>query len=341
ISSGFTAVVEKSTKSCAVFVCSRGGSPRRRKRDTNTKEVRKRKLRRSYRIGCPWRLDASYIHQRNLWLVVDVKNSHKHALFPSLESDMNEEKESESYFEDDEKEMKKDEINEADIVCIEQSKKGDKMNRNKESQSVSPAPVYTKSLGNIYGLPENCIVGVHNVQADEHCGFRCLALAIHGNEELYMKVRREMIVALRLLKLTYMIQDMPYDVDRVEKVLDAPATPVGTEHYFLALECAQLASEIYIRPVIILSRESCQLYVPLLSSPSVNSYKNMIILRLENSHFNLVKAKSESGGFLKKSPVIINPWHDSMLCIINKKQDHPTRKFFNKNWDIIFPNCFK
>jgi hypothetical protein len=184
------------------------------------------------------------------------------------------------------------------------------------------------------------------MDGDGHCGFHSVAKAVYNDAGQHMQVRKKMMDALDIYKDTYMIEDQPYSVSEIQRILPAPDKVVGREYYFNLPECAQLASEVYQRPLVVLEEKHNFLFVPLLTPPwSDECEHNPIVLKHLGMHYNALITKCDSSSFLDGAPFILNQCHSDRLKAKAKGKSRalndPTYQYFNDDWKSIFPTCFK
>jgi hypothetical protein len=181
---------------------------------------------------------------------------------------------------------------------------------------------------------------------DGHCGFHSVAKAVYNDAEKHMQVRKKMMNALDIYSGTYLIENQPYSVSKLRHILSAPDGKVMQEYYFNLPDCAQLASEVYQRPLVVLEEKQNYLFVPLLTPPwSDKCEHNPIVLKHFGLHYNALITMCDSSSFLNGASFILNQSHSARLKAKAKGKSralsNPTYQYFNDDWKSIFPTCFK
>lgn len=159
-------------------------------------------------------------------------------------------------------------------------------------------------------IPKAAVESVYNPRGDGNCGFRALAHAIYGNEDLYEDVKSRMLAHFRQKKHIHYRGD---DAVAIESVLAR-----NSGKWFMAPECVQIAANTFQRPIAFYGSIT-YLYVPSHITPAEASAIHPIIMQLRNSHFILVYIRQDAQfqwpeispthpGFMKNPDFTRDPW---------------------------------
>jgi hypothetical protein len=135
---------------------------------------------------------------------------------------------------------------------------------------------------------------VENPVGDGNCGFRCLSMAIHGDESKYQDIKDRMLGQLKEMKDSYFdsswfINDSDYD--KVEKILSHTGGCLANQElWFSDPECSQLAADTFETPIEFHGPQSSTLYLPIMRHTKYKSYRP-IVLNLHSNHIYYVTMK--------------------------------------------------
>jgi hypothetical protein len=138
-------------------------------------------------------------------------------------------------------------------------------------------------------LPISQVSGVYDPSADGHCGFRCLAKAIYGNEDDYQKVKNDMMKVLVDRKDFYWkskVFGKGKGYDSLTKIISYSGSSAPPEFWFSTLDCGQLAADTYKRPIEIHHRDQALIFLPMIKEKYQTF--NPTIMLLHASHYYLI-----------------------------------------------------
>jgi hypothetical protein len=137
------------------------------------------------------------------------------------------------------------------------------------------------------------IDSVYNPKGDGNCGFRSLAQALKGDEELYGDIKDQMLERLNAQKEWYLENGVFIDEDikKMTELLPKRGL-VSSQHWFYTPDCCQLAADTFLHPIHFHTSSGAMLYLPL---TSLSYFKNNpIALHLQASHITLIKYRQRS-----------------------------------------------
>lgn len=163
-------------------------------------------------------------------------------------------------------------------------------------------------------VPKTKVSDVKNPKGDGNCGFRCLAMALYDDEELYGDVKSAMLDHLVENKNDYLACGWltPDDLPGLEKILRHRGDCPDNSYYYSDPECSQLAADAFERPVEFHGSISATLYLPFIRHTLYKSYRP-IVLNLDANHIYFVTMKKGSNHGYPK----INMMHNSVCEKLN------------------------
>ncbi|SAL95599.1 hypothetical protein [Absidia glauca] len=138
-------------------------------------------------------------------------------------------------------------------------------------------------------LPISQVSDVYDPSADGHCGFRCLAKAIYGNEDDYQKVKNDMMKVLVDRKDFYWkskVFGKGKEYDSLTKIISYSGSSAPSEFWFSTLDCGQLAADTYKRPIEIHHKDQALIFLPMIKE-RYQTFMTTIML-LHASHYYLI-----------------------------------------------------
>ncbi|KAI8330215.1 hypothetical protein BC941DRAFT_186207 [Chlamydoabsidia padenii] len=137
------------------------------------------------------------------------------------------------------------------------------------------------------------VSNVYNTKSDGKCGFRCVAMAVFGDEKKYMDVKTKMLEKLREIKGDYEKSTWINKEDSFGK-LEALLMNIGNclhnrDFWFTDPVCSQLAADTFETPIKFHGPNHSTLYLPL-TNHKYKSYRP-IALNLHADHIYLVTMK--------------------------------------------------
>ncbi|CEJ04535.1 hypothetical protein RMCBS344292_18492 [Rhizopus microsporus] len=144
--------------------------------------------------------------------------------------------------------IEKNEAKKAKREALEEARKNKQHEKDMESLNIRIRPI---SVLDIKDSQKSKLTLVLHPIADGNCGFRCIAQAIYGDENLRMRVKQEMKEWFDLHK--HGIYKDKMNIADVERILNNydPAPP--PDCWFDSLDCSQLAADVYSRSVAVYS----------------------------------------------------------------------------------------
>ncbi|CAG8837895.1 39115_t:CDS:2 [Gigaspora margarita] len=153
------------------------------------------------------------------------------------------------------------EKNEENVEC---SKKTKFMQELDQNNKISHLPSTNDTNVDLCD-PQNVTLQIHDPKDDGNCGFRSLAIAIFRNEECWRKIKAKM--KSHFDEQNDLYKKLGYDVNRLDEVLSYMESGNALHKYwFYSPECAQLASDTFSVPVIVLAAENYS-FMPLNHEP--------------------------------------------------------------------------
>lgn len=151
---------------------------------------------------------------------------------------------------------------------------------------------------------------------DGNCGFRCISLAIFGDQDSWITVKQQMHQTY-LKNIDTLYASLHLDPDHFNYMFNTTETPNWNGlAWFDTIVCPQIVADTYKTSVYLYSfssgnQKSKNFFCPL---QEIDRTADPILLYLTSSHFYLIKPfRTPTGKFKKITPPPINPYHRGIL----------------------------
>ncbi|KAA1071003.1 hypothetical protein PGTUg99_050135 [Puccinia graminis f. sp. tritici] len=136
-------------------------------------------------------------------------------------------------------------------------------------------------------------------EGDGNCGFRCVARALGYDDNGFMRVRQEMITDLTDNRASYVkLQGSEQEVVNILNGLtvDDTQSSVPPGKWLSKLSHGQILANTYTRPIVFLSFDSCNTYLPLRLGPEDSkSNEPIYLLHVNRNHWVLTYMEEVDG----------------------------------------------
>ncbi|KAH6801481.1 hypothetical protein C2S52_001945 [Perilla frutescens var. hirtella] len=159
-------------------------------------------------------------------------------------------------------------------------KKGDKIpsrRSNRAMQFLDHFSLYIKPY----------VLGIFDVKADGHCGFRAIAALLGFGENYWKRVREDLIEELCNHRLYYVkFYGSPEYVAQLLEALSCSTVPAPYKNWMILPDMGHLVASRYNVVLVHISTQQCLTYLPLRTNPPLKSQHKMIVIGfVNNNHF--------------------------------------------------------
>ncbi|KAI8138819.1 hypothetical protein BJV82DRAFT_582471 [Fennellomyces sp. T-0311] len=174
-------------------------------------------------------------------------------------------------------------------------------------------------------LEKEFVKTVWNVEMDGHCGFRCIAQHIFGDQNEWPSIKLSMKSTLLARHRVYSNSPFLYNTKELLNILSFMMDICPSQYWFTTPDCAQIAADAFATPIAIYTGTGrfAQLFLPVgIDVPEV--LPKPIIMQLVNgNHFVLIELHDDIADFKLPS---LNAQH-KIACSLLELDDHWTSRF--------------
>ncbi|POW16997.1 hypothetical protein PSTT_00857 [Puccinia striiformis] len=159
-------------------------------------------------------------------------------------------------------------------------------------------PVKPNYISQIPKHIQQHIKDVFDPTADGNCGFRCLARSLGYAEDGWRKVRKELTKEATDHKGVYLkLQGGEESMNRIiESLEESSKSPITTSQWLNKMNHGQIIANTYRRPIIFISNECSNTFLPLRLGPSVKlGCEPVYLLHVNGNHWVLANVEGKDG----------------------------------------------
>ncbi|KAG2216727.1 hypothetical protein INT45_013838 [Circinella minor] len=185
------------------------------------------------------------------------------------------------------------------------------------------------------GLVYNSSVGLKTIKSDGYCGYRALALQLHGDQNQYTKVKQTMLSHLNANYEFYrdiLCNGRDNIMNRVINRLEfgiipetAHHTSCSSDYWFDALRDSQIAADAYTTPIAVFMGNThwkSVLYLPFTIPSDTNRHPQPLNLFHCSNHFSMVDLIPSRTRYMEWPSV--RPYHKAGWDFLGLAADYKT-----------------